>query len=161
MAADPPSDLRRRPEQADDADFLLALFRETRGGMLAALEPAMQDMLLRHQLRGQAMTYRAQYPRAAFDIVELDGRAIGRIIEDRSAEAVTIVDVALLARWRGSGIGTRLLRDILDAADASGATTRLNVDADNARARLLYERLGFAVVARTAADLAMERPARN
>lgn len=156
-----PASPLRRLERAEDALFLFELFRDAHDALLAGLDPALRDVLLRQQCAGQTMTYRARYPRASFDIVEHDRTAIGRIVEDRASNAITIVDIALVASWRGRGIGTQLLRDCLAFADAVGLPARLRVGVGNSGARRLYERLGFAVVARTDVDLAMERPGRT
>jgi GNAT superfamily N-acetyltransferase len=51
----------------------------------------------------------------------------------------------LYVRDRGSGVGTRLLREVLAAAVAAGAgTVFLETEAHNARVRGFYARLGFA-----------------
>lgn len=49
---------------------------------------------------------------------------------------------------QGLGIGSALLATLLEAADAHGGYVFLEVRTDNATARALYERNGFAVVGR-------------
>ena len=52
--------------------------------------------------------------------------------------------MGVLAPWRGRGLGERLLRAALDAGCAQGfEKVELSVFATNARARALYERVGF------------------
>ena len=149
---------RRRPEGLDDAAFRLALFRDAHGGILAGLAPALVETLLRQQMAGQDMTYAARYPRARRDIVEVAGGApIGRMVVDRTAEAITLVDIALLAAHRGRGLGTRLLCDLLDEARAAGVPVRLGVRLGHP-ARRLYERLGFVEIGVSETDAAMEWP---
>ena len=104
-----------RPEQSADADFLYALFRSH---MLAELElmpvdAATKEQLVRMQFDSQTATYRAQFPRARFDIVEQDDRPIGRLIVDSGADAGCIVDFALLPERRGGGLGTAILAAVL------------------------------------------------
>jgi len=61
-------------------------------------------------------------------------------------EATPELSVALQAEFRGAGIGTRLLRALLDEARARGvAAVSLSVQDANP-ARRLYERLGFVPV---------------
>ena len=147
--------LRLRAEHPDDEAFRLKLFRETHGGVLAGLDPALVDTLLAQQFAGQTMTYRARYPDARRDIVEdAAGAPIGRMVVDQTSEAITLVDIALLADHRGRGIGTRLVRDLIDEAQAAGVPVRLSVRVDNP-ARRLYARLGFVEVGASDVDVAM------
>lgn len=57
---------------------------------------------------------------------------------------VGVLGMGLLPEWRGQGLGERLMREALAAADAFGLTrVELGVFAHNARARALYRKLGF------------------
>jgi ribosomal protein S18 acetylase RimI-like enzyme len=71
-----------------------------------------------------------------------------------------VVDLALLPAHRGAGLGTALLREVFDEADAAGLPVTIHVEVMN-RARRLYERLGFRQVATDGAYLLLARqPAR-
>ena len=59
------------------------------------------------QFRAQTMTYRAQFPQARFDIIELAGIPMGRIVVDRPGTMVHIVDQALSPPYRNLGIRQR------------------------------------------------------
>ena len=52
------------------------------------------------------------------------------------------MDIALLPEYRGRGIGTALLEELLVEADATGRRVTIHVERFNP-ARRLYERLGF------------------
>jgi ribosomal protein S18 acetylase RimI-like enzyme len=59
-----------------------------------------------------------------------------------------ILSVAVVARHRGCGIGAALTAALLAVFDEAGLPrVRLTVAPDNAPARRVYERLGFAVLA--------------
>ncbi|MGY2046548.1 GNAT family N-acetyltransferase [Methylobacterium sp. JK268] len=150
-AADDPV---RRPERPGDGPFLRAVFAASQGRPLAGLPADLRDLLLAQCCAGQAATYRARHPAARFDVVEAAGVPVGRIVTERGADALTILDLALLPDWRGRGFGTRLLRDAMAEAAACGLPVRLTVAADNGRARRLYARLGFREVA--AGDLTLD-----
>jgi ribosomal protein S18 acetylase RimI-like enzyme len=148
----------RRPERGSDAAFCYALFCQSRGPGedFAFIDPSLRDQLLRQQFAGQSATYHAQYPDARFEILEQGGVPIGRIVTERAADALTIVDIALLPDWRGRGIGTQVLAAIRDEAQASGLPVRLSVFLTNTAALRLYERLGFAPVAASEIDMVLE-----
>jgi ribosomal protein S18 acetylase RimI-like enzyme len=63
-------------------------------------------------------------------------------------------------RHQGRGLGSTVLRNVLELADALGAAVRLTVVRES-RAIGLYERHGFAVVGRDDIDVYFERPARR
>jgi ribosomal protein S18 acetylase RimI-like enzyme len=52
------------------------------------------------------------------------------------------MDIALLTEYRGAGVGTRVMRELCDEADAIGIPIGIHVERQNA-ARRLYTRLGF------------------
>ena len=98
----------------------------------------------------------------------VDGRAIGAawlrlwadddcgygFIDVRTPE----LSVAVGPEFRGRGVGTTLLRHVLQRADASYESVSLSVSIQNPAVRL-YKRLGFVVVAADDAALVMKRQA--
>ncbi len=154
--------VRLRPESAADEPFLRALFATTRGRELSALggSPEQAAAFCAMQFAAQRAHYRAAFPAARFDIVELDGVPVGRLCVDRRPGELRIVDVAILPAHRGRGLGTRLLQQLSGEADAALATIHLSVEAHNP-ARHLYDRLGFVVRTERAPYVEMIRPARR
>jgi len=132
--------LSLRPAIPTDDTFLLALYGSTRAEELAAIDwPEQQKQLF---LRSQFETQRRCYPTADNQIILLQERPVGRIMVNRAAEAILLVDISLLPETRNAGIGTRLIRDLLSEAAAAAKPVKLHVLAASA-ARRLYERLGF------------------
>ncbi|APE44306.1 ribosomal-protein-alanine acetyltransferase [Sulfitobacter alexandrii] len=70
------------------------------------------------------------------------GFALTRLVLDEAELLTLAVDPAHQRR----GIGARLLTDWLDSIAGRAATAFLEVAADNAAARALYDRHGFAVI---------------
>ena len=62
----------------------------------------------------------------------------------RARGLINVHDLVVLPRWRGQGIGRRLIRGVESVARARGyCKVTLEVRADNAAALALYRRLGF------------------
>lgn len=135
----------------DDEDFLFELFRQTVGGELAMLG----DAILRMQFKAQLLTYSAQFPAAEHQIIMLDGRAIGRVLVERSESENRGVDIALLREYRNGGIGRMLVQELLDEAARAGKPFRISVVKSNP-ALHLYERLGFKTTGDTGTQFLME-----
>ena len=137
--------LTLRPETSGDEEFLRGLFVATQASMLehAPLDAAQKAALLEMQFRAQSASYRAGYPEARFDIIELDGRAIGRLIAAREEGAVRFVDFALSPERRAAGLGTALIGALIEEAAAQGLAVRVDVIWNNAPSLRLCGRLGF------------------
>jgi ribosomal protein S18 acetylase RimI-like enzyme len=148
-------DFDLRTATADDQNFLTELFCDVRGPDFAALPPAMRDQLLAMQQRAQALSYAENFPAAVNQILWIDGQRAGRLLVSSTAEEIQLVDVALLGRFRGQGIGTRLVGDLCRSARASKVSLRLSVQAGNPALRL-YQRLGFVPTGSDSVYLAME-----
>ncbi len=148
-----------RPAVADDEEFLFELYAGTRAGELALgqWDAAQAAAFLQLQFRAQQQSYCRQFPTATSQIVLADGAAIGRLMTDRSAAEILLVDIALLEDWQGRGIGTALIQALQAEAAASGRVVRLHVLATN-RAQRLYQRLGFVTQGEPAVYLAMTWP---
>jgi ribosomal protein S18 acetylase RimI-like enzyme len=102
---------------------------------------------MRFQYRAQTMSYRANFPGARFDIIELEGSAIGRLVTDRAGRDIAIVDWAITPEMRGRGIGTAIMQALMEEARRATRPIRLNVTSGNVVALRLYLRLGFEPVA--------------
>lgn len=136
--------LRLRPITREDDSFLARVYASARAEELAVTGWAEQVKadFCRRQFDAQSAYYAANYPEAAFQIIERDGWPIGRLYVARGEKEIRIVDITLLPEFRGSGIGTKLLRELQDEARAAGKTLTIHVERFN-RALGLYQRLGF------------------
>ena len=150
--------VRLRAETASDDSFRYTLFCQSRPSEWEALraDPELFERIMRHQFVAQDVGYRTQVPAAAFDIIERDDAPIGRIIVDRRPAVLHIVDQAILPKWRNRGIGTAIMRHLLDEATAAGLPVRLYVASDNDPSLRLYLRLGFRRIASSTAYIHLE-----
>lgn len=133
-----------RPVTDDDWPFLSALYASTRHDEMAQTNWSRADIesFLAMQFEMQRRHYAEYFPDAAFSVVEVRGQRAGRLYLDRREDEIRIVDIALMPRYRGKGIGGRMMRDILDQATERGVLVRIHVEQQNP-AMHLYERLGF------------------
>jgi GNAT superfamily N-acetyltransferase len=147
-----------RPEGAEDADFLYGLFRSHMLAGVAAMpvDDAMKESLLRMQFRSQAMSYRAQYPTARFDVLERDGVPFGRLVVHEAAGVATFVDFALLPENRGAGLGTAVMRRVLAWVAERCAVARLSILWNNEASLRMTRRVGFVQVGETPPHVDME-----
>jgi len=135
-----------RPISDGDREFLFALYASTREQELAQVpwDEATKQAFLTQQFEAQHHAYTTNYPGATLDVVEVDGRAAGRLYVHR-ADAIGVIDIALMPEHRARGIGTSLLRSVLAEGTVSGLPVELHVERFNP-AQSLYVRLGFRVV---------------
>jgi ribosomal protein S18 acetylase RimI-like enzyme len=152
--------LRLRPVEDADRAFLLELYAGTREEELAQVEwaPGARSAFVEHQFAAQDAHYRANYPGATRDVIEVDGAPAGRLYVHRGPSDIRIMDIALAPGYRGRGIGTSLLRSLMDEADSSGRKLSIHVEMNNP-ARSLYDRLGFRPAGEHGIYVLMERPA--
>jgi ribosomal protein S18 acetylase RimI-like enzyme len=130
----------RRPATAADADYLRALFTESRDDLLVLPDVA-RAALLDMQYRGQGRQIAAGHPAATREVLVADGADAGLLILDRDPERVHVVDIVVARAHRRRGIASGTLRAVID--EAGGRTVTLSVWPGNVIARSLYERLGF------------------
>ena len=133
-----------RPIAAHDDAFLCALYAGTRADEMALLDWSAKEKaaFLRMQFDAQHRHYQTHFPNAAFWIIELEGEPIGRLYVDRRVDEIRLIDVALLPEYRSRGLGSALMRELLDEATSAGKPVRLHVESFNPAHRL-YTRLGF------------------
>lgn len=150
---EPSPGVRLRPEDDADLPFLLALYRSTREHELAAVEWTndQKHAFVVMQFQAQREHYRREYQGASFDVIERNGVPIGRLYVHERPGEIRIMDITLAPQMRSRGIGSALLRDVLDEGARSQRPVTIHVERFNP-ARHLYERLGFHMVGQPAED---------
>src|SRR5262245_42542039 len=94
-----------RPVRPEDSEFQFKLYASTRQAELQLLgwPAAQQEAFLRMQFSAQQNWYRSAYEKAKWEIVEVDGKPVGRLIVWNGDSAITLVDIALMTEQRGQG----------------------------------------------------------
>jgi ribosomal protein S18 acetylase RimI-like enzyme len=149
--------LALRPTTPGDDSFLARVYASSRAEELAVTgwpEEQKADFC-RSQFDAQSAYYATNYPGASFQIIERDGWPVGRLYVARREKEIRIVDITLLPEFRGSGIGTKLLRDLQEEARGAGKSLTIHVERFN-RALGMYQRLGFQQVEDKGVYLLME-----
>jgi ribosomal protein S18 acetylase RimI-like enzyme len=143
----------------DDLELLYRIYASTRTEELAIVPwtDAQKEDFLRMQFHAQHTYYTQQLAGTLFQIILADGEPAGRLYVDRHESDIHIVDIALLPNYRGQGIGTSLLNDLIAESEASRKTVSIHVEKYNPAMRL-YERLGFRKIGDLEVYDLMERP---
>jgi GNAT superfamily N-acetyltransferase len=133
-----------RPETAEDESFLLSVYASTRQDELNATgwDEAARQAFLRMQFNAQRQGYRGMFPTGSFLIILRGGERVGRMVVCRAPDEIRLVDIALPPAFQSQGIGTRLLKDLITEASATGKPLRVSVFRPG-RAAAFYQRLGF------------------
>ncbi|HEX9983025.1 MAG TPA: GNAT family N-acetyltransferase [Thermoanaerobaculia bacterium] len=133
-----------RPETDADADLLYQLYSSTREEEMKMVpwNDAEKEGFLRQQFQAQTAHYKQNYADAEYLIIQLDGLPVGRLYLHDSAADLRIMEILLAPSQRGSGIGTMLIREILERARSAGKIVSIHVEHFNPAVQL-YERLGF------------------
>jgi len=147
-----------RSIRLDDEAFLSQVYASTRLDELAVTDwnDAQKAAFLQMQFVAQHKFYQENYTDTDFLVILQNDTPIGRFYVARWQEEIRIVDIALLSPYRGSGVGTTILRGLLTEADAEGKPVRIHVERDNPALRL-YQRLGFVMIEDKGVYLFMER----
>ena len=139
-----PANVTLRPVSSDDYDFLVEVYAATRAEEMALVPwtTEQQQAFVRSQFAAQQDHYAKKYPTADHDIIMSDNRPVGRLYVARLDQEIRIIDITLLPGDRNAGIGSYLIKQLLDEANSSKKMTRIFVEEFNPSLRL-FERLGF------------------
>jgi ribosomal protein S18 acetylase RimI-like enzyme len=143
-------DITLRPLQSGDEAFLYRLYCSVREDELAAvnLDAAAKETFLQMQFRAQQAHYQTHRIYADYNLIFCYAdQPVGQWFVDRGSEEdnLHLLDISLLSEYRNRKIGTYLIQQLVDEADAEGKTITLYVHTDSPAIRL-YRRFGFEIV---------------
>ena len=130
-----------------DTEFVFSLYAQVREQELAPVPwpDEAKRAFLHEQAALQHQHYVKNYPGADLLLIEREAEPIGRIYVYRSRGEIRLMDIALLPQWRGSGIGSALLDELMDEARRSESCITLHAEPENPAQRL-YQRRGFRLI---------------
>lgn len=133
-----------RAINAKDENFLFAVYASTRADEMGMVDwdGNQKETFLRMQFKAQHLYYTQNYSGAQFQVILKEGRPIGRLYVHRRQDEIRIMDITILPEYRGWGIGSTLLSQILAEAAQDHLSVTIHVERFNPAMRF-YERLGF------------------
>jgi ribosomal protein S18 acetylase RimI-like enzyme len=127
-------EVRLRPPKPRDYVFALALYLDGARTHLAKIG--------RWDRRRLTLQFRRGYRQAQARVICVEGRNIGWMQVAEFAHRLHLRQLHLIAPFRGNGIGTRLIGEVLERGAAARKPVTLDVVHGNP-AKSLYVRLGF------------------
>ena len=146
-----------RDASDEDAAFLLEVYATTRANELALVpwDSDQKEAFLKFQFDAQHASYHERFPEASYNIILQDDEPIGRLYVLREDEAIRILDITVLPRYRNAGIGASLIRELLTEGGQTGKPVSIWVEYFNPSIHL-FERLGFSRVQEDGFNCLME-----
>jgi ribosomal protein S18 acetylase RimI-like enzyme len=145
-------DITLRPATDQDREFLYALHRAT---MRDAIE--------------QTWGWDDPWQRANFDqrleeysvsVIEVDSKPVGSVWLEQRPDSLYVHDFEVTPSQQGRGIGTAVIRMVIEQGAGCGLPVVLSVLSVNPRACALYKRLRFGVTAVEPPFIRMRRDVR-
>jgi len=107
-----------------------------------------KEKFVRMQFNAQHKYYHQTFLGSNFDIIQMNGKDIGRFYVGRWKEETRVIDITILPQFRGRGIGSSLMKAILQEAALKKVAVRIHVEHYNP-ALSLYQKLGFHIIGDT------------
>lgn len=151
-------DVSLRPVTDADQEFLIGVYAGTRADELAQTnwDDSQKDAFIRWQYQMQKQEYDARYPDARYDVILVDGVPAGRVWVGADDTQIRLLDIAVIPEFQNRGVGTHLLRQLMDEATRDNKPLRHMVFVLNENAFRFYERLGFKTIEDVGGYLHME-----
>jgi len=129
-----------RPARMKDCEFLYQLRRETLRVYVSQFPGWSQE---------QQEAYYLDFDLSIHEIIEVDGKTAGAVAIVRSPKEIRYVNLHLIPKFQGLGIGTELFKQTMAEADSLGIPVVFQGVLKTNPALKLYRRLGFEVIEET------------
>jgi ribosomal protein S18 acetylase RimI-like enzyme len=152
-------DVRLRPVEPEDEDFLLRVYASSRADEMALVpwDEEQKRAFVRSQFEAQYAQYQARFPEAEYKVILYRGSPAGRMWIGRTPEQIRLLDIAILPEFQNQGIGATLLKSLLAESEERGLPLRHMVFKLNTAALRFYQRFGFSQIDDVGAYIHMER----
>jgi ribosomal protein S18 acetylase RimI-like enzyme len=127
-----------RAASEEDYLWLWALKRET-------MRPYVEQMWGGWDDASQEAFFRRNFIPANVRVIVAAGEDVGLLHVEREAQALFLANLQISPAFQNHGLGSAVVRRVMEEARTAGLPLRLQVLKSNQPARRLYERLGFEV----------------
>lgn len=107
----------------------------------------------------QERFFRHNFTPATIQIIVVNGADAGLLNIERESRELFLANIQIRPTFQGRGLGSAVVRTVLESAAALQLSVRLQVLKVNTRARDLYLRLGFTIYQETLTHFLMRHPA--
>ncbi len=147
-----------RPEVKQDEAFIETLYRSTREAELKLTNwpEEQKNAFVLMQTMAQLSEYKIKFPDAAFQVITYNKQNAGRFYTSENDLEIRLIDITLLPQFRGKGIGSALLKDLVKRSDKVQKKISLHVDPESPAVQL-YLRSGFIYIKNNGRHFYMER----
>jgi ribosomal protein S18 acetylase RimI-like enzyme len=148
-----------RPVAASDEPFLLQLYSSTRELEMSQVpwSPEQKQAFVAMQFTAQAQAYASSHPKATHETIWADGKPVGRLYLDRAPDGFHILDITIAPEFRNAGIGSQVLREIIEEADRHRKPIGIYTETFNP-SQHLFARLGFLAESSDGVLVLLRRP---
>jgi ribosomal protein S18 acetylase RimI-like enzyme len=131
----------------NDSEFFMELFSEIKGSelLLHSWPPTIREQLLSMQYRGFMKSIQEEYPNHEDFLILFQSKMAGRLQIEKNDSFFRIINISLMPDFRGKGIGSYILKNILKEANLRQIPVELDVDVSNP-AFFVYQNLGFNII---------------
>ena len=139
-------------------EFLFELYGTTRLDVKEILDWSYEQkqQFLRMQFEAQHRHYQAHFSSALFSVVlNRKNKRVGRFYLHQTEDEFRIVDIAILPEHQQSGIGSALVKEVMEQCRIAALPLRLHVAKWN-RALAWYQGMGFKTIGETDMTFHME-----
>ena len=128
----------------NDSPFIEKVYRSTRENELLFTNwtEEQKKTFVLMQLNAQLADYKRNYKGATYELVFFNKQPVGCLYLWETNYEIRVLDISLLPEFRGNGIGSSILKEIIVSARLKNKFISLHVEHNNP-AKKLYERLGF------------------
>lgn len=147
----------RQAEEKDNL-FIQKVYRTTREDELNLTNwpESQKQAFIMMQSMAQLAEYKKNYPGAAFQMIIYKKKPAGRFYTWENDNEIRLIDITLLPLFRGKGIGTHLLQELIKRSNKVNKKISLHVEPGNP-ALQLYKRLGLVYIKNNGRHYYMER----
>ena len=146
-----------RPALWEDNPFLETLYADVHGAEFASLSlpsPSLAQ-LVALRFKAERMAFAAKSLDADHNVIWVDDHRIGRVLLNETPTEIQLIDLALLAPFRGAGVGASIIQQLQTYAAERSLPLRLSIHPQNPATRL-FHRLGFINIGDQTNPLQME-----